>query len=344
MQKIMTKRIQNTTALAELHAHLAPSINPAILWSIAHSQGIKLPTKDYWQFLDLVLLSRKKKTTLKKYLDQVYHPILDKISTGTFAVERAVHEIIGGAYRSNLITTIELRTNPMKHNLGGQQDLDHLIMAILRGMDKALLEYPQIKAGIIFCLDRQFSFKQNKVIVQKAIKYKRRGVIGIDFSNYNKGGFHFKDYQEIVLECKKEGLGITAHTGESDNDNDIWEAVEFIKPDRIGHGIKAAYDKKLMGVLSKKGIVLEICPLSNLCTQAVKNIEELRFILRTLIKNKVLFTINTDWPEIIENAHLLDQFTFLEKNKILTKKEIENCIAIAHHKTFIKKGGLNAYL
>lgn len=330
--------------LAELHAHLAASINPAVLWSIAHSQGIKLPTKDYWEFVDLVILSKEKKTTLKKYLDTIYHPILDKISSGTFAVEKAVHETFGGAYRSNYITVMELRTNPMKHNSAGQQDLDHIIMAMLRGMDRALLEYPQIRAGLIFCMDRQFPLSQNQVIAEKAIKYRNRGIIGVDFSNYSKGNFHFKDYQKIVKKCRQAGLGITVHSGETDDTNDMWEALRFVKPDRIGHGIKAAYDKKLLKQLSLQKVVLEICPLSNLATQAIENIEELKFILRTFVENKVLFTINTDWPELIKNAHLSLEFELLRKEKILNDEEIKECIKTAHRVTFTKKGGINAYL
>ncbi len=330
--------------LVELHAHLAASINPAVLWSIAHSQGIKLPTKDYWEFVDLIVLSSQKKTTLKEYLDKVYHPILDKISNGTFAVERAVHETFGGAYRNNYITIMELRANPMKHNLGGLQDLDHVIMAMLRGMDKALLEYPQLQAGLIFCLDRQFSLEKNTIIAQKAIKYKKRGVVGIDFSNYNRGDFHFKNYQKLVSQCRKAGLGITAHSGETDDTNDMWELLAYIQPDRIGHGIKAVYDKKLLKELAKRKIVLEICPFSNLVTQAVENVEELKFILRTFLDYHVLFTINTDWPALIKGAYLTNEFAFLRKNEILTEEEISNCIKIAQKATFTKSQGLTAYL
>lgn len=330
-------------ALVELHAHLGASIAPNILWTISHDQGIKLSTKDYWDFFNLVILSQDKKTTLKEYLDKVYHPILDKISSGTFAVERAVHETFGGAYRGNNITVMELRTNPMKHNAGGTQDLDHIIMAMLRGMDRALLEYPQIQAGLIFCMDRQFSIEKNWIIAQKAIKYRKRGIVGVDFSNYNKGNFRFKDYKKIVSECRKAGLGITAHSGETDDANDIWELMEHINPQRIGHGIKAAYDKKLLKVLAKQKTVLEVCPLSNLATNAVSDLDELKFILKTFLENGVLFTINTDWPELIEKAHLKDEIDMLLNENILTEKEVQRCIKIAQKATFTKKGGINAY-
>src|SRR3989344_7416726 len=138
--------------LAELHAHLGSSINPFIYWQIAHTQGFKLPKKEYKDFIDYIIVSPEKKTTLNKYLKDIYHPFLDKLSSGTYAVEKATYEILSGAYRSNNITLLEIRNNPMKHNHEGQEDLDHIIMAMLRGMERALLEYEKLSAGLIFCM------------------------------------------------------------------------------------------------------------------------------------------------------------------------------------------------
>ena len=330
--------------LAELHAHLGASIHPAIYWQIAHEQGIKLPQKDYHEFREFITLSFHDKRPLNDYFKQVYHPILDKLSSGTLAVERATYEIISGAYRSNHTTVIELRNNPMKHNHGGTIDMDHVIMAMLRGMERALLEYANLSAGLIFCLAREFSYAQNEIIVDKAIKYRRRGVVGIDFAGPATNKFHFKDYEKLVKKAKRAGLKVTAHTGEVKNANDVWEALEYISPQRIGHGIHAAYDKALMKEIVKRNIVLEVCPLSNIMTEAVENEEELAFILRTFIENKVPFSINTDWPEMILKAHLRRQFQYLYDKKMLTISEMKQCNKIAFASTFVPKGGLNAYL
>ena len=59
----------------------------------------------------------------------------------------------------------------MKRNRGGEQDLDHIIAAAVRGMDRAMLEYPQVRAGLIFCLDRGFSRELNEIIAAKAISW-----------------------------------------------------------------------------------------------------------------------------------------------------------------------------
>ena len=114
------------------------------MWSIAHAQGIKLPTRDYWEFRDLITVHPRRPKSFDGYL-QLFH-WTELIQSSPIAVERAVYEVIGGAYRKNNITTLELRFNPMKRNRGGEQDLDHIIAAAVRGMDRATLEYP-VKPG-----------------------------------------------------------------------------------------------------------------------------------------------------------------------------------------------------
>ena len=115
------------------------------MWGIAHAQGIRLPTKDYWAFRDLITVGRRRRG-FEAYLDLFHWTEL--IQSSPIAVERSVYEVIGGAYRKNNVTGLELRFNPMKRNRGGEQDLDHIIAAAVRGMDRAVLEYPQVRAGL----------------------------------------------------------------------------------------------------------------------------------------------------------------------------------------------------
>lgn len=332
---------KDATDLAELHAHIAPSIPPAVYWHIANSEGYKLPKREYREFIEYVRLSPKRKMSLHQYLDEIYHPILDKLSSGSRALEKGVYASLSGAYRSNNITLLELRGNPMKHNHDGEVDLDHAIMAMLRGMERALLEYPKLKAGMIFCLDRQFPIEKNTIIVEKAIKYHRRGVVGIDFSNYvfhgkNPHNFQIKQYVDLVSKARKAGLKVTIHAGETkDAVNDMQDAVDCIKPDRIGHGIMAAYDKPLMKQLKKQNITLEICPLSNLMTKAVKDTEEMKYILRTFWDNGIKFCLNTDWPEMIENNSINDVHQYILDNNIFTPKELKQIIRWGFEATFI---------
>jgi adenosine deaminase len=169
--------------------------------------------------------------------------------------------------------------------------------------------------------------------------------VGIDRADHQAANFHYKDYAKMFTKARKAGLGITVHSGEVADADDMWEALEYIRPERIGHGIRAAYDRPLMRELAKRGVVLEICPLSNLATNAVENVEELRFIFRNFIEHKVRFCINTDWPELIEGCRLKQQYRFLLKEKLLSKAELRKATRIAFEASFVPKpGGLDSYL
>ena len=263
--------------LTELHTHLGGAVAPAIMWGIAHSQGIRLPTKDYWEFRELITVSARRGRSFDGYL-QLFH-WTELIQSSPLAVERSVYEVIGGAYRKNNITTIELRFNPMKRNRGGEQDLDHIIHAAIRGMDRAMLEYP-VTPGLIFCLDRAFPFNLNEIIAEKAIAYRARGVVGIDIAGPESPDFQPSDYKRLFDRCRRRGLGITVHTGESGPVEEIADVIEQLEPSRIGHGVKSAFDPRTMAMIRERDITLEVCPTSNLNTRVVSELGRVPLDLR----------------------------------------------------------------
>jgi len=313
----MARQLPRTLPLAELHCHLGSAVTPAVMWGIAHDQGIKLPTKDYWEFRDMVTASPSRGHSFDGYL-QLFH-WTELIQSSPLAMERSVYEVVGGAYRKNNITTVELRFNPMKRNRGGEQDLDHIIAAALRGMDRAMLEYP-IRPGLIFCLDRAFPYELNEIVVEKAIAWQSRGVVGIDIAGPDSSSFRVSDYRELFARARRAGLGITVHAGEVGSAEEVAEVIEQLEPDRIGHGVKAAYDARTMGMLRERGIVLEICPTSNLQTEVVSGWEEFRWIFDQFRRNGILYAISTDGPEMLR-TYIRDELATLGRLGILSYEE-----------------------
>ena len=194
--------------LAELHTHLGGSVDPAVMWTLAHEQGISLPVKDYWDFEDLVSVDPSDGVEGLPQLDAIYK-WTELIQSSPLAVERSVHGAIGGAYRKQHITTLELRFNPMKRNRGGERDLDHIIMAAARGLDRASLEYPQVRAGLILMMDRTFTTEQNEIIIEKAIRYAERGIVGVDIAGPRPapGRYPYRDLAPLVETAREAGSG-----------------------------------------------------------------------------------------------------------------------------------------
>ena len=317
--------------LTELHCHLGGAVAPAIMWGIAHAQGIRLPTKDYWAFRQLITVSARRGHSFDGYLELFHWTEL--IQSSPLAVERSVYEVIGGAYRKNNVTTMELRFNPMKRNRGGEQDLDHIISAAIRGMDRAMLEYP-VAPGLLLCLDRAFPYMLNEIIAEKAIAYRERGVVGIDIAGPESDDFRPADYKRLFDRCRRKGLGITVHTGESGPVEEIAEVIEQLEPSRLGHGVKAAFDPRAMAMIRERGITLEVCPTSNLNTRVVSGWDEFRWIFDTFRRNGVKFTINTDGPEMLR-TYIRDELSTLGRLGILSVEEQQQAAEWAREASFV---------
>ena len=325
--------------LAELHTHLGGSVSSDILWSLAHRQGIALPVKDYWDFDRLVTVSDPRGVADLDALDAIYH-WTEIIQSSPRAVEVSVHAAIGGAYRSQGITTLELRFNPMKRNRGGEQDLDHIILAAIHGLDRASLEYPQVQAGLILMMDRTFAQELNAIIVEKAIRWSSRGIVGVDIAGPRPehARYSYAQVRPMVEEARAAGLGVTIHVGEEGGEvgrDEIGDVIEELRPERIGHGILAAGDASLMRDLRELEIVLEICPTSNLLTKALADEDAVRETLRTFIENGVRFTIATDGPEMMR-THLRDEFELLLRIGALNADELAEANARGHEASFLR--------
>ncbi len=325
--------------LIDLHIHVGGAVAPHILWSIAHAQGFKLPFKDYWEFADAIVATPDKVRILEDYLG-IFHQWTEKIQSSPAAIERSVYEIIGKEYRGSRVTQIELRFNPMKRNLGGERDLDHIIHAAIRGMDRACLEWG-VRAGLIFCLAREFEAHLNEIIVEKAIKYRTRGVVGIDLAGTEKNAIELmpaevERYRDMYARAREAGLGTTVHTGETHGTGaeGVAAVVEKLAPDRIGHGIRAVGDEGVMKLLRERGVVLEVCPSSNLSTQAVSGWAEMKQVVRTLLDRRVKVTLNTDGPYLLD-TDMAREVQLSVKHGLMNDREVDEALVIAREASFL---------
>src|SRR3989344_3752124 len=333
---------RRTKELTDLHFHLGQAVEPHILRAIAHEQGIKLPSKDYWEFHDLISLRKEGEVTWDDY-----HKLFqwtELIQSSPIAMERTVYEVVSGAYRANNVTLLEPGFNPMFRNRGGERDLDQIILAALRGMERGLTEFPHGRAGLILMLDRRLSYEHNEIIVKKAIKYRTRGVVGIDIAGPMGDGFRYEDYSVLYAKARDKGLKTTVHTGEDGTAEEMAHVLKVLPLDRVNHGFRSYTSPELMEDIRNKDLTLCLCPSSNMKVGFIKDVEHLREILRTLYDNGVKFTINTDNPSML-NTSVINEIDILRRNNILSEAEIDQTIQWAFEAAFVPtEPGKNLYL
>jgi len=319
------------THLADLHVHLGSAATAHLLWELAHQRGIVLPEKNYWKFLELVKIDHKIGwETYHNYFDMT-----QMIQSSPEAVEHSIHEAISLSYRKSSLDLLEIRFNPMRRNGDRMYDLDRILLSATVGMRKAMMEYP-VQVGLILEMDRRFDMRQNEIIVEKAIKFRHDGVVGIDVSGPNCDTFSMKEIAILTEKAKSYGLGITIHTGEAQPVEEVKEVLKYIQPDRIGHGIRSVDDITVMKELRDKNITLEVCPSSNVTLSVVKNWAEMKKTIRTLLDNEVKVTINSDGPVFLQ-TNVKEEYQKLLDKGILTLDEVEDCNKNAHQASFINK-------
>jgi adenosine deaminase len=161
-------------------------------------------------------------------------------------------------------------------------------------------------------------------------------VVGIDIAGPVVEGFDFDDYADIYRSCRRAGLGLTVHAGETGGADEVRDALLALEPDRIGHGVHSADDPSVLGMLRERGTVLEVCPSSNLNTGVLRNLADVRHVVRALIDAGVRFTVSTDGPEMLR-SYLRDELALLMRNEILSIEEVRRAIDVGEQASFLDR-------
>lgn len=288
--------------MIDLHAHLGSLTTPINLWRIMNRNGISVGVKTYEEFLGVI--NGMEKDNYEKYLKKF--EVTHKIQSNPQSVEECVYYAVEDAYINHGLSGIEIRFNPMFRNQGGHFNLDAVILYACIGLQKALESFP-IKAGIIISTDKSFSVGQHMILLEKALKYKYMGVIGIDCSGLTTDIEDIKRLEKMYTEAHGH-IGKTVHAGETYNMLDeVKIAVNDLGVSRIGHGIQAYRDESLTKSLADNDICLEICPVSNISNGIFRDYYDLSDVVELYDKMKVPMTFNTDGTVFLKTS-LAQQF------------------------------------
>jgi aminodeoxyfutalosine deaminase len=140
---------------------------------------------------------------------------------------------------------------------------------------------------------RSFSLEIAEETARYAIAYRDRGVVGLGLGGY-EAEFPPEPFAPVFKAARDAGLGSVPHAGEVAGTESVRGAMEALGADRIRHGVAAVEDEELMRELAERGIILDVCPTSNVLTGVVRALDE--HPLPRLLEAGVACSISTDDP------------------------------------------------
>ena len=281
----------------ELHVHLEGAIRPATLMHLAAKNGVDLPPKtleefDKWyEFVDF------------PHFAQVFQASSKCIQSAE-DVHSIAYDFLDGQAEQNILHT-EATYTAFTHYKNAGIPFDEQIAAIRDAANTAYARHG-ITLGLIVDIARgMVSDEEAMQTAQWVADTHGDGlVVALGLGGYEKP--HPAENYVAPFEFAREaGVPAVVHAGETGGPESIRAAVEKLHAVRIGHGITALEDPSVVSQLRERGIVLEVCPTSNLCIGVKDRIEN--HPLPRLLDAGLKVTIGTDDPPIF-NTTLVGEY------------------------------------
>ena len=225
------------------------------------------------------------------------------------------------------IDYLELRFSP--YFMAGPNKLNptRVVEAVVAGIEEGRAK-TGLKVKLIGILSRTFGVEACKVELEALLAH-RTHLVALDLAGDEKN-FPAELFIEHFQRGRDAGWAITVHAGEAGGAPSVWAALLKLGATRIGHGIRAIDDPKLMEHLREHRIGLEINLTSNVQTNTVPSFAA--HPMKRFLAHGLLATINTDDP-VISAIDLRHEFEVAAPAAGLTPAEIRqaqsNALAIA---------------
>ncbi|BCL68118.1 adenosine deaminase [Vibrio nigripulchritudo MADA3029] len=281
--------ITKNLPLTDIHRHLDGNIRSQTILDLGKKFGVALPAYDIESLRPHVQIVEAEPSLVA---------FLSKLDWGVAvlgdldACRRVAYENVEDAMNAQ-IDYAELRFSPyymaMKHKL----PVAGVVEAVVDGIQAGVRDFG-VKTNLIGIMSRTFGQDACQQELDGLLAHKDH-LVAIDLAGDELGqpGDRFvKHFNQV----KDAGLQVTIHAGEAAGAESMWQAIQELGAVRIGHGVKAVHDPKLMDYLAEHGIGIESCLTSNVQTSTVESLAA--HPLKTFLEHGIKACINTDDPAV----------------------------------------------
>ncbi|RBW43185.1 adenosine deaminase [Psychromonas sp. B3M02] len=305
--------INNTIPLTDIHRHLDGNIRIETILDLGQKFNLPLPAKDIETLRPFVQVVETQPDLVS---------FLSKLDWGVAvlgdleACYRVAYENVQDAKNARIDYT-ELRFSPyymaLKHNLPVQG----VVEAVIAGVADGSRDF-NVKTNLIGIMSRSYGAEACQIELDGLLSQKDK-LVAIDLAGdeLGKPGDLFVNHFKQVRDAD---LRVTVHAGEAAGAESIWQAIQTLGAQRIGHGVKAIEDPKLMDYLVENRIGIESCITSNLQTSTIADIS--KHPIKTFLNHGVLACLNTDDPAV-EGIELPFEYEVAAPNAGLSIEQIK---------------------
>ena len=222
-------------------------------------------------------------------------------------LEIVIEDLFDQLVNDNVIYA-EIRFAPLLHQKKGLSSKN--VVEIVSNKTKIESEKSGIEVGLILCTLRHFSVDQSLQTVKLVKDFSNKNVVGFDIAA-DEAGFPIDNHIKSFQFARDNNIFCTAHAGEALGADSITNTLKYLKPNRIGHGVRCIEDNSLIEKIKKENIHLEICVTSNIVTKVFNNLKD--HPVDFLLNKGISLSINTDGRTISD--------TTLNKEYVLLNKE-----------------------
>jgi len=265
---------------AELHCHIEGAASPALVVAQARKYGADVSgflSGDRYVWSDFTEFLTAYDGAAALFRTPEDYALLAQSYLDGIAAENAIYA--------------EIFVSPdhaVAAGLSPESYFDGLAQGIARARETTGIECRMILVGI-----RHLGAEKVEAAARLAATRPHALITGFGMAGEERFG-RVADFARAFDIARNAGLGITIHAGELAGDDSVRDALDHVRPARIGHGVRASEDAALVRRIADEGVVLEVCPGSNLALKLYPDI--LSHPFDRLRRAGVKVTLSSDDP------------------------------------------------
>ncbi|MGO4457666.1 adenosine deaminase [Streptomyces sp. M-16] len=296
---------------AHLHLHFTGSMRPSTLLELADKYGVRLPDAlTAGEPPKLRATDERGWFRFQRLYDAARSCLREPDDIRRLVREAAEEDVRDGS------GWLEIQVDPTSYAplLGG---MIPAVEIILDAVDAASRE-TGLGMRVLIAANRMKHPLDARTLARLAVRYADRGIVGFGLSNDERRGMA-RDFDRAFAIAREGGLLAAPHGGELTGPSSVRDCLDDLHAARIGHGVRAAEDPRLLKRLADRQITCEVCPASNVALGVYERPEDVP--LRTLFEAGVPMALGADDP-LLFGSRLAAQYEIARRHHAFTDAEL----------------------